>query len=141
MPPSVGVKMIRAYGYARIGWWVDLPLTKSRDLDFDQHARIKQLGGNHGGGRTHITEVLPQHRPASLKVGAVRQDVGDPDDIRERGPRLLERLGNVLEALLGLRFDRWRNAHGRIVEARRAGHKNPVALNHGSGIGDLFFER
>lgn len=115
-------------------------LPERRDLDFDVHARVEQVGGNHRGGRTHLAEILAQHRPAPGELAPLGQDVGHANHVAEAGSGLLERRRNVPEALLGLLLDALRDRHGCVVESRRPGNEDPVALHHGTGIGDLFLE-
>lgn len=51
-------------------------------LDFDFHARVQQTRAEHGGSRSHSTEVPTKHRAACFEVGGVRHDVSDANDVR-----------------------------------------------------------
>src|SRR4051812_39194670 len=75
------------------------------DLDLDQHVSRLQPGDEQGRGRLCLAEVALDHRPAGWPVGAVRHDEQHPHHVVEAGAGLGQRLGDVLEGLLGLGDD------------------------------------
>src|SRR5690606_40421438 len=58
------------------------------DLDLDPHCRIRQSCRDHRRGRTDLSEIFAQHRPALLKLVRLRHDVRDTDDLAQACPGL-----------------------------------------------------
>src|SRR4051812_21638673 len=87
------------------------------DLDFDTHARVCQSGTEHRCRWTYIAEMLPQNRPASRKIGRVREDVEHANDVLETAACLVQSGRDIPQALFRLLDHAVRNRHGGVVES------------------------
>ena len=98
-------------------------------FDLDPHPRIGQPTREHRGGRAHLAEVVAQHGPRRREINGVGKDVSDSDHIRERRVGFPERGDDVAERLLGLFDHALGDRHLLVVEARRAGDVDPIAVD------------
>ena len=140
--PAAGGGMVRHRGPLlaeprQVRGNVSLATQPGRDLDLDAHSRVRQAGQIiMAAGRTSpkYLRSVGQHSENSRGVG---QDVRHPHDVPQTRSRLGQRgLRCSAGTARSARPDR-RDGHRGVVEAGRARHEHPVAVDDGARVANL----
>ena len=111
------------------------------DLDLHLHTRVAKGTDHRGIGRTDVAEMLAEDWRDPFEIRLIGQIDANPNDISEIRAGLAQRRGDIAKDLFRLFDDILGNRSRRIVEPRRAGDKNPGAIDHSSRIAGEGLER